>query len=79
MKAAAQELRAVLPDVRFSRVYRSTARDFEAQDDFLNAIAMSEKERTPDEMLRELTRIEESLGKNVPFRFGPEQSTSICC
>jgi len=59
------------PGTRFSSVYRSTAREYEEQEDFLNAVALIETMQNPEEVLRILVEIERALGKNLPFRFGP--------
>lgn len=69
--ACAELLRTQWPDVRFSSVYGTAAREVEEQDDFLNAVAVIETEQSPQEVLEQLRGIEEQLGKAPPFRFGP--------
>lgn len=77
-KAAAM-LKKHFPNIRFSSVYRSSAREVEAQNDFLNAAArvpLEDQEgqletRNPQQLLLFLQSIEKSLGKAPPYRFGP--------
>jgi 2-amino-4-hydroxy-6-hydroxymethyldihydropteridine diphosphokinase len=64
-------LRTYWPGIRFSSVYRTQAREFEEQPDFLNAVAMIETDQTPEEIHTGLAEIERKLGKAPPFRFGP--------
>lgn len=41
------------------------------QEDFWNAAAKIETEKDPQEVLKELQKIEQALKKNPPYRFGP--------
>ena len=68
---AAKKLRAAWPDIRFSSVYRSAATEVTEQPDFLNAVARFETEQSPEEIIRVLQKMEQSLGKDPPYRFGP--------
>ncbi len=71
LKAAATMLRAKHPAIRFSSVYRSAPLHHEDQDDFLNAVAAFEADHSAEEIFAMLVHIEQKLGKNPPFRFGP--------
>ncbi len=71
MIACAKLLRTEFPSIIFSSVYRSAARDRTDQDDFLNAVAKIETEKTPEELQTTLKTIETKLGKNPPYAKGP--------
>jgi len=71
LRKATELLRTAFPDIRFSSVYRTAARDREDQPDFLNAAARFETDLKPAEILGKLQSIEQALGKKLPFRFGP--------
>lgn len=71
LKKAADMLRKNFAAIQFSSVYRTAAREVEDQDDFLNAVALVETDKSPEEIHAILQSIEESLGKAPPFRFGP--------
>jgi 2-amino-4-hydroxy-6-hydroxymethyldihydropteridine diphosphokinase len=64
-------LRERWPAVRFSSVYRSKARERTDQHDFLNAVAAFDSDQSPEEIFTELQVIEQRLGKDPPYRFGP--------
>jgi 2-amino-4-hydroxy-6-hydroxymethyldihydropteridine diphosphokinase len=68
---AARLLRESFPDISFSSVFRTRAREVKGQADFLNAVAICEADGSPQEMMKKLQEIEESLGKAPPYRFGP--------
>lgn len=69
--AAADLLREEWPDARFSHVYRSKAVGHADQPDFLNTVAEIEADRDELSVHGKLKQIEEALGKNIAFRFGP--------
>ncbi len=71
LQKAAAMLRSHFPTICFSSVYTSSAREVEDQDDFLNAVAACETEKSPEEIQSILRTIEQSLGKAPPYRFGP--------
>ncbi|OGJ61472.1 2-amino-4-hydroxy-6-hydroxymethyldihydropteridine diphosphokinase [Candidatus Peribacteria bacterium RIFCSPHIGHO2_02_FULL_53_20] len=71
LRQAATMLREHLPDIRFSSVYRTAAREVETQEDFLNAVAQATTEKSPEQIHLILQSIEQSLGKAPPYRFGP--------
>jgi 2-amino-4-hydroxy-6-hydroxymethyldihydropteridine diphosphokinase len=71
LRKAASMLRSHFSNIRFSSLYKSSAREVEDQDDFLNAVAACETEKSPEEVHSILKSIEESLGKAPPYRFGP--------
>ena len=71
MHACAEILRADYPGIVFSSVYKTAARDEENQDDFLNAVATFETEKSPEEIHETLKVIEEELGKDPPYKKGP--------
>lgn len=71
MEAAAIMLRNKHPDIRFSSVYKTKARDAEDQPDFLNAVAAFENVESAVVILGELKEIERALKKNPPFPKGP--------
>lgn len=71
LKRAAELLNERWPAIRFSPVYRATARDREDQADFLNAVAAFESDESPEQVHDALQSIENQLSKNPPFRSGP--------
>lgn len=71
LSACAEMLRADYPDITFSSVYKTAARDAEDQDDFLNAVARFETDETPEEIYETLAAIERELGKDPPYPKGP--------
>lgn len=71
LKSCAEKLRALYPNITFSSVYQSKARDEEDQEDFLNAVAKIETDNSIDELYEKLLTIEEELGKNPPYDKGP--------
>ncbi|MBM3227531.1 2-amino-4-hydroxy-6-hydroxymethyldihydropteridine diphosphokinase [Candidatus Peribacteria bacterium] len=71
LRKAASMLRSHFPAIQYSSVYRSSAREVEDQDDFLNAVAHATTEKSPGEIHTILQAIESSLGKAPPYRFGP--------
>lgn len=71
MKKTAVMLREAFPEIRFSSVYQTKAMEVETQEDFLNAVARMETKDAPEKVLTSLQRIEVSLRKNPPYRFGP--------
>ena len=71
LHACAELLRKQWPDVRFSHVYKTSPRDFEDQEDFLNAVASLETDEPPKELKAVLEEIERRLGKNLPHPKGP--------
>jgi 2-amino-4-hydroxy-6-hydroxymethyldihydropteridine diphosphokinase len=71
LQSAAEKLRSEWPDIRFSSVYRTAPRERADQADFLNAVALMESKEAPADILRILSAIEGSLGKSLPYRFGP--------
>ena len=64
-------LREQFPNIAFSHVYSSAARDAEDQDDFLNAVAKLETNLAPEEVHSILSSIENTLQKEVPYPKGP--------
>lgn len=71
VKAAVTMLRELIPQIRFSSMYRSAPLHHEDQDDFLNAVAAFETEKPLEQIFDYMTHIERKLGKNPPFKFGP--------
>lgn len=71
LRRAAKLLRKESPAIVFSSVYRSSAMYEEKQPDFLNAVARMETEMSPQTILCVLQKIESTLKKNPPIRFGP--------
>lgn len=69
--AAADLLRGEWPDIRFSHVYRTAPAHHMDQADFLNAAATFHADRNVESIIGKLRQIEESLGKDIAFRFGP--------
>ena len=70
LPAAAQLLRSAWHAIRFSHIYRSAAREVKQQE-FLNAVALIQTQQKPPEVASQLRTIEQALGKQPPFRFGP--------
>lgn len=71
MKTCAEMLRSHFPNIVFSGIYESAARDIEDQDDFLNAVAQCETEKSPEDAHSILLMIEKTLQKAVPYPKGP--------
>jgi 2-amino-4-hydroxy-6-hydroxymethyldihydropteridine diphosphokinase len=68
---AAALLRKNWPDIRFSSVFRSAPQEIPDQPDFLNAVAEIQSDDSPEEIIAALQKIERTLGKKPPFRYGP--------
>jgi 2-amino-4-hydroxy-6-hydroxymethyldihydropteridine diphosphokinase len=71
LRDAAAMLREQFPSLRFSPVYRSKAIGYEDQADFLNAVAVMETKKTPEEIQEVLRGTEKHLKKATPFANGP--------
>lgn len=71
LQACAKALRDNFSSITFSRVYQSAARDEEQQDDFYNAVARVETDKSPEEVHFALQSIEEDLKKDPPYNKGP--------
>lgn len=71
LAACAEMLRADYPDITFSSIYRTAARDEEDQDDFLNAVARLETDDDPEDIRITLNAIEQELKKAPPYDKGP--------
>lgn len=75
LRKAALMLHEHFPNIRFSSVYRTAAREVETQEDFLNAVALiqinQKTNKPPQEILSILQSIERALHKSPPYRFGP--------
>lgn len=71
LRRATQKLRGHFPAIRFSSVFRTQARDYEMQADFLNAVATFQTDDPPETILQKLQIIEQQLKKETTFRFGP--------
>ncbi len=71
LRAAAAELRKVFPTIEFSSIYRSAPQEYKDQAEFLNAAAILETEKSPEDTAKILQKIEKKLKKNPPHRFGP--------
>ena len=56
LRKAALMVRKHFPDILFSSVYRSTAREVETQEDFLNAVAVCDTEENPEDIREENIR-----------------------
>jgi 2-amino-4-hydroxy-6-hydroxymethyldihydropteridine diphosphokinase len=71
MKTCAEILREQFPDIIFSGVYQTAARDVEDQDDFLNCVTQCDTQKRPEEVHSILLHIEKTLQKNIPYLKGP--------
>lgn len=71
LSACAELLRADYPDIAFSSVYKTAARDAQDQADFLNAVARIETDEDPEDIRLTLSAIEQELGKDPPYEKGP--------
>lgn len=71
LTACAEMLRKEYPDITFSSIYRTAARDEQDQDDFLNAVAKIETEDSPHDISAKLKTIELKLKKDPPYEKGP--------
>ncbi|GJL84155.1 MAG: 2-amino-4-hydroxy-6-hydroxymethyldihydropteridine diphosphokinase [marine bacterium B5-7] len=57
-----------------SSIYRSAPVDYDEQDDFINAVVQIETDLDPEDLLDELQRIENDLGRTrTGPRFGPRR------
>jgi 2-amino-4-hydroxy-6-hydroxymethyldihydropteridine diphosphokinase len=57
--------------VRVSSLYRTEPVGFHEQEDFINAVAEVETDRTPGDLLRACHAIEDRLGRKRGVRWGP--------
>ncbi len=71
LRAAATQLKAQFPNIRFSSVFSSAPLERIDQPTFLNAVARIETDQSPTALKSILESIEFSLKKSPPFRFGP--------
>lgn len=69
--AAAARLKKLWPNILFSSVYRSKAREVEDQPDFLNAVAIVESSDRLNKIFVQLIAVEKGLKKDIQFRYGP--------
>ncbi|MBI5787721.1 MAG: 2-amino-4-hydroxy-6-hydroxymethyldihydropteridine diphosphokinase [Candidatus Schekmanbacteria bacterium] len=54
-----------------SSFYRTQAVGYENQPHFINAVARVKTQLLPNELLGRMQQVEQSLGKNTPFKWGP--------
>jgi len=59
------------PEIRFSSVYNSDPREYEKQNQFLNAVATVNTKESPEEVVQVLRGAETALKKDPPFKYGP--------
>lgn len=71
LKECAKILRTQYPNITFSSVYHTAARDEEDQDDFLNAVAKIETDDAPFDISGKLKGVELELKKDPPYEKGP--------
>ena len=71
LQKAAQMLRKAFKGIKFSSMYRSKALLRTDQEDFLNAAAVFETEKSPEDVQKALQKIEKALKKAPPHRYGP--------
>lgn len=71
LRATAAMLKILWPDIRFSSVWRSRARDVEDQPDFLNAVASFDSTQAFYRTFDQLLSVEKGLKKEIKFRCGP--------
>ena len=64
------EERGIVP-VKVSSFYETKAFGKTDQEDFINAVCMAETEYEPEELLRELLKVESALGRVRTVRWGP--------
>jgi 2-amino-4-hydroxy-6-hydroxymethyldihydropteridine diphosphokinase len=67
---------ALPPDVNplvCSPVYQTPPWGFTDQPDFLNQVVRAETELSPGNLLKYLKQLEEELGRQATFRYGPRQ------
>jgi 2-amino-4-hydroxy-6-hydroxymethyldihydropteridine diphosphokinase len=65
------KLRKAFRGIQFSSIYSAAAQDYRKQADFLNAAAIFKTTKTPEEVRAVLDKIEQTLKKKPPHRFGP--------
>ncbi len=64
-------LRHQWPKIEFASVYKSKAMEVTDQADFLNTVATFESDESPEDILKHLQEMEQTLKKSVTVRYGP--------
>jgi len=75
-KFLSEALGAFFPDIQIeqkSSIYQTEPWGFEDQRDFLNQVVEGETSLNPYELMRKLKKIEEELGREKNFRYGPRK------
>ncbi|MBI3968197.1 MAG: 2-amino-4-hydroxy-6-hydroxymethyldihydropteridine diphosphokinase [Chloroflexi bacterium] len=71
LRLAVRRLRELMQITRVSSLYETGPVGFPDQPDFLNAVAEAETILSPSGLLTVIKEVEESLGREPTFRYGP--------
>lgn len=71
LRLAVRRLRELMQITRVSSLYETGPVGFADQPDFLNAVAEAETILSPSGLLTVIKQVEESLGREPTFRYGP--------
>lgn len=71
VERAIQLLKKKVKILKVSSFYKTEPMYYEKQDWFMNCVVKVETRMKPKELLTFLRRIEDRLGKNLPFKYGP--------
>lgn len=66
-----KELSRISQIKKVSSVYDSEAILFEAQENFFNLVVQIEYKKSPQDLLRDIKKIEKLIGRKETFRYGP--------
>ena len=66
-----KELSTICEIKIISSLYDSLPRIYEDQDNFFNLVLEIEYKKTPNDLLKDIKKIEKSMGREETFRYGP--------
>ncbi len=66
-----EELSTICEIKIISSLYDSLPRIYEDQDNFFNLVLEIEYKKTPQDLLKDIKKIEKSMGREETFRYGP--------
>ena len=66
-----KELSRISQIKKVSSLYDSEAILFEAQENFFNLVVQIEYKKSPQDLLRDIKKIEKLIGRKETFRYGP--------
>lgn len=73
IRQALELLRQQLTIQRVSSCYETAPVGYTAQPDFINIACQAHTDLTPPELLRLVKQVEQEVGRQVTFRYGPRQ------